>query len=456
MKDTVLSTGARKVTVACVQARAHDRDAFASRLPGLLALIEQGAKGAQLVVVPEGTVPGYVIGTAPLEAKQIDLAREAIAAIAVRYRSTIVYGTARLEGGRAFNSALVIGPEGSLLGYADKQFLWHFDRRWFAPGRRLEPIDTPAGRLGVLVCADGRIPTIAATLADRGAEVLVMPTAWVTSGRDPAALENVQADLMAAVRAQENGVPFVAANKCGVEANSVLYCGKSTIIEGSGAIIARASERDECVIFGEVEMGTPRSARGRVFAATPAPAGAAHARIAITPSNDPPELVLLAAHAALADATLLLAGAEPDEPTAIPVLDVTRGSEGPGLREISGVELGVVDAPTARNPHGLVEARLGGTVLFAYTDADEAGTTAFARTRALELRAYVVVLTPRRAFACDPDGAIVCGTLDDFRVAAFVYDRARTQQTMVAPGTDVLEGLREARAIAARSPLPAH
>jgi predicted amidohydrolase len=455
MKDTILSVKTRKVVVACVQARAHDREAFASRLPELLALIEQGAKEAQLVVVPEGTVPAYVIGTAPLEAKQIELARDAIASIAVRHKSTIVYGTARLEGAQTFNSALVIGPEGTLLGYTDKQFLWHFDRRWFAPGRRIEPIATPVGRLGVLVCADGRIPTIAATLVDRGAELLVMPTAWVTSGRDPAALENVQADLMAAVRAQENGVPFVAANKCGVEASSVLYCGKSAIIARSGAIVARASERDECVILGEVEVGAPQSARGCVFAATPA-GGAARARIAITPANDPSELVSLAAHAAQADADVLLARGVAHAQTAIPVLDVTLGGEEPALVGAAGIEVGVVDALTARNPHGLVEARIGGTALFAYAEAGDASTTAFARTRALELRAYVIVLTPQRAIACDPDGAVVCGTFDDFRVAAFVYDRARSQQTMVAPGTDVLAGLREARTIAAASPVPSH
>ena len=58
-----------------------------------------------------------------------------------------------------------------------------------------------------------------------------MPTAWVTSGRDPGALENVQADLLARVRAYENGVPFVAANKCGVELGIALYCGKSQIVD---------------------------------------------------------------------------------------------------------------------------------------------------------------------------------------------------------------------------------
>ncbi|HEY0798030.1 MAG TPA: hypothetical protein VGD50_02715 [Candidatus Baltobacteraceae bacterium] len=112
-----------------------------------------------------------------------------------------------------------------------------------------------------------------------------------------------------------------------------------------------------------------------------------------------------------------------------------------------------MNADIARNPHGLVEARLGGAGLFAYADSDDPSTAAFARTRALELRAFVVVVTPNRAFACDPDGVIVCGTFDELRVAAFAYDRARTEHTVVAPRTDVFEGLRAAREIAAQAPM---
>ena len=109
----------------------------------------------------------------------------------------------------------------------------------------------------MLVCADGRLPTLARNLVEAGAEALVMPTAWVTSGRDPAVLENVQADLMVNVRARENGVPFLAANKCGVERQAVAYCGKSAIVSGDGSFIARAPQGEACVIAGEIEVGAP-------------------------------------------------------------------------------------------------------------------------------------------------------------------------------------------------------
>ena len=72
----------------------------------------------------------------------------------------------------------------------------------------------------------------------------------------------------------------------------------------------------------------------------------------------------------------------------------------------------------------------------------------FSRVRAIELRMYVIVLDTQsgRAYAVDPDGAIVCGTYADYRVASFTFDPARTRQTLVAPGTDVLNGLERAHA----------
>jgi predicted amidohydrolase len=204
----------------------------------LLGQISAAARGgARLVVVPEGTVPAYVIGAEPVDPQQLEDAAQDVMRIAAATGATIVYGAARPAGDGVANSAYVVTGDG-IVGFADKCFLWHFDRRWFHAGEALQPVDTPLGRLGVFVCADGRIPTIAATLVARGAEILVVPTAWVSSGRDAEALENIQADLMISVRARENGVPLVAANKVGVEARSVAYCGKSQLVAADGTIVA--------------------------------------------------------------------------------------------------------------------------------------------------------------------------------------------------------------------------
>lgn len=459
----------RRIPVACVQTRAANRHDFQTYWPRVLALTEEAAHGGgRLIVLPEGTVPAYVLGDEPVDASQVTAAACDLAHIARTHGATIVYGGARIVAGRTYNGANVIGPDGSDLGYAAKQFLWHFDRRWFGAGETLEPLDTPAGRLGLLVCADGRIPTIARTLVERGAEVLVMPTAWVTSGRDPAALENIQADLMANVRARENGVPFVAANKCGVELQSVAYCGKSVIVAADGAFVARAPQDGECVIAGEIELGAPSrvypralevddDTRRRLRNPSELLRAQQRVRVAFTPAHEAKDVERFARFAVQSDAELLVAGDKPAEHVeeiAIVALGSIE-SDSANIVRAAGVTLGVVGQRVLENPDGLVAARLEGVDLFValVDDASAPATVALARTRAAELRVYVVVCghDGSRAFAVDPDGAVVAGTYDDYRLAGFSYDRARSNATIVAPHTDVLAGLQTAARIRAHS-----
>jgi predicted amidohydrolase len=414
-----------------VQTRAHDRAAFTERWPELIARIAATAEsGARLIVVPEGTVPAYVIGTEPVDPQILEDAAKDVIALSARTGATIVYGTARAGTDGLANSGYVVTPRG-IAGFADKYFLWHFDRRWFTAGNRLEPIETPLGRLGVFVCADGRIPTIASTLVARGAEILVMPTAWVSSGRDPRALENLQADLMIPVRARENGVPLVAANKVGVEARSVAYCGKSQIVAADGTIVALASQDGEETRRATVAIGTPLVALNRTLPDVSRMQGAAlpaTIRIAIAAHADP----ALHALAAITDAGLVI------DPHARPASD----------------DVALVDDAAMLDPRALVAPRLDGVRLFVWRASDEAAWVApVARTRAAELRAYVVVLDTlrRRAFAVDPDGAVVCGTFDGFELASFGFERARTETWTVAPATNVREGLER---VAALSPEP--
>lgn len=412
---------ARPTPVAAVQTAAHERAEFVKRWPQLLASIATAAEyGARLVVVPEGTVPGYVIGTEPVDPSILEAAAQDVIQVSARTGATIVYGGAREGEAGLANSAYVVTPAG-IAGFADKYFLWHFDRRWFRAGEALEPVDTPAGRLGVFVCADGRIPTIGSTLVERGAEILVVPTAWVTSGRDPAALENLQADLMIPVRARENGVPLVVANKAGVEARSVAYCGKSQIVAADGTVVGRAPQDAPAILHATVEIGRPPVAR-------PAEPPAV-TRLIGEPLGESVRIAIASDADAELRSSAALAGAE---------IVIDRHAR-PARSEIA-----LVDDAAMFDPRALVAPRLDGVRIFVWHALADAGWIApYARTRAAELRAYVVVFDGphHRAFAVDPDGAVVCGTFDAFELAAFSFERRRTDAWRVAPDTDVREAL---------------
>lgn len=416
----------RRISVAAIQILAHDRHALRAVWPGIAQQIRAAAAGgAQLAVLPEGTLPAYVMGSEPFESSEIAEMLDECARLARELHLVLVVGAARNHAGRVYNSAIVYDAGGSIAGTADKHFLWHFDRQWFAQAETIAPISTSIGNLGVLICADGRIPLISRALVDRGAELLVMPTAWVTSGRDPGALENVQADLLARVRAHENGVPFVAANKCGVEMRCVAYCGKSQIVAADGSLVALASERQPELLLGSIEVGSGKPARTKlavVASASDEPDRAM--RVAVTAGKVPPNPRELLA--TLEADALVAPGDSADLPRC-----VRAGDE------------------VVADPGGLASFRLKGYHTAVWTtNRSDGWQIALARARALELRMFVIVLDTlkKRAYAVDPDGQIVCGTYDDYRIASFTLDPARARQTHVAPGTDVLAGLERAHA----------
>jgi predicted amidohydrolase len=414
----------RRVKASAIQLLAHDRASLPRAWPEIAQRIKDAARtGAQLVVLPEGTLPAYVLGPRAFDEAEIAEPLAACSRLARELRIVLVVGAARAYEGRVYNSAIVFDTGGEIAGSADKHFLWHFDRQWFAPAERIAPVQTSLGSLGVLICADGRIPTIARTLVDRGAEILVMPTAWVTSGRDPHSLENIQADLLARVRARENGVPFIAANKCGIELQSVAYCGKSQIVAADGSIVALASETDPEILCSEIALAAPQPRRTSEFRA---------------PSN------------AVRNDRMLRLAISMDESFAgdaelLGILETTAI-----LTPATAAERTVsVSDDVVFDPGGLAAYRLAGVDLAAWTThVNDEWQISFARARSVELRMYLVVfdLKAARAYAVDPDGQIVCGTFDTYKVASFTFDPARTRQTLVAPGTDVLAGLERAHA----------
>ena len=412
--------------VTAVQLAAHDRESFSKTVDRILARAAHAAASADLVVLPESTFPAYVLGDDAIDDDAVSSAMSKLGSIARERSCAIVAGAAVRKNGTLYNCAVAFDRDGSVAGSADKAFLWHFDRRWFAAGESIEPVRTSVGNLGLLVCADGRMPAIARTLVDRGAELLVMPTAWVTSGRNPFALENVQADLLAPVRAFEKSVPFVVANKCGVERAMVAYCGKSQIIDGSGTVLAIAGDRIECDVSADVVPSASAPLReGAVrYDRHVAPPAARNVRIAITPEALPADI---AERARILDVEVTLG---PGNVSGANALDAV-------------VPTVSIDARVAFDPGALIEARLAGArVAVLQASEPHPWLEAIARARALELRMYVIVFDgDRRAYAIDPDGTVVAGTFGDYRIASFTLDARRTQETTVAPGTDVLKGL---------------
>lgn len=106
-----------------------------------------------------------------------------------------------MEGHLFYNTALVIGPDGNMLGAYHKTHPIPFFSDG-VPGQRFDPIPTPAGRLGVAICFDFDFAGTPLRLVHRGAEVLVVPTYDAIDWSD---IQHRQHSRMAQARAAEVG-----------------------------------------------------------------------------------------------------------------------------------------------------------------------------------------------------------------------------------------------------------
>ncbi len=245
--------------IACCQVRARDIEDAEVNLETLLGLLDQaGESGAQLVLLPESSYPAYYLkDNRPYDRPGVRPFKEItqlFAEKARRYGYWLAAGIAApTTSGGVTNSGLVFGPDGEIRGQYDKSFLWHFDTRWFARGDSYPVFDMGFCRAGILICADGRLPEISRMLTLNGAEIILDLTAWVSSGRDPAALNNIQCEYMMPVRAYENGVWVAAADKWGSEDGSIVYAGRSCVIDPAGVTRVCAASQGDLVLVYDIE-----------------------------------------------------------------------------------------------------------------------------------------------------------------------------------------------------------
>lgn len=257
--------------IACIQQQARAVWEYEQVLSDIFSLLDEAGKaGADLAILPECAYPAYFLGLDEDSLKasmaRIDELLARVAEAAKCYSMHICLGLAYPDQGRLYNAALMFDDAGEIIGRASKSNLWHFDGRWFDPGCGFEAFDSKLGRLGIMICADGRIPEIARILKLQGAKLILDPVNLVASASEPKALMNQQYAFILPVRAMENKTWLVASNKCGVEANCATYLGRSMIISPEGQIVADMPPDAPGVLYYDVDL----DASGELPERTPA------------------------------------------------------------------------------------------------------------------------------------------------------------------------------------------
>jgi N-carbamoylputrescine amidase len=171
-------------------------------------------------------------------------------------------------GGLYHNTAVVFGPDGKILGTYRKMHIpddpGFSEKFYFAPGDTgFQPIDTPVGRLGVLVCWDQWYPEAARLMALRGAEILVYPTAIGLARSEKRELHRVQLGAWQTIQrshAIANGVYVLSINRIGRE-DHLDFWGTSFVSDPFGRVMAQASSDKAEIVRATLDLdqiGTTR------------------------------------------------------------------------------------------------------------------------------------------------------------------------------------------------------
>lgn len=249
-----------EMKLALIQCAGADIDRYKEIQRHLLSLVRQACEqGAQLILLPECAYPAYFIGMDPERKWQEDVGAllEETAGLAKAHGVYIAMGLALPVGQTLHNSVVVFDSLGEWIGQTHKSNLWHFDYKWFTPGRESFVFDTPFGRIGVMVCADGRIPEIARMLRLRGAQLILDAVNLVASAERPQDLSNQQYRFMLQTRARENGVTIAVCDKVGVESGAVTFLGRSFVVGPDGEMPVQCSPDREEILYHELELPQP-------------------------------------------------------------------------------------------------------------------------------------------------------------------------------------------------------
>lgn len=229
------------------------------------------ADGAELVALPEKwnlLAPGeeLVDGAEPLDGASLTAARGWARTLGIHLLAGSISERVG-DGGKPFNTSVMIGPDGEDLALYRKIHMFDVDAGGVSyresaheqPGEEIVTAPVAGLVAGLTICYDLRFPELHRILAVRGARLITVPAAFTTAtGRD-------HWEVLLRARAIENAVFVLAAGQVGKAPPHFDCYGRSAIVDPWGVVLATAPD-EECFIAADLDL----VAQERVREALPA------------------------------------------------------------------------------------------------------------------------------------------------------------------------------------------
>ncbi|MDP2296591.1 MAG: carbon-nitrogen hydrolase family protein [Pseudolabrys sp.] len=167
---------------------------------------------------------------------------------------------------KAANRSYLIDARGELVARYDKIHMFDVDlangesyreSRSYAPGESAVLADLPWGRIGLTICYDLRFPALYRALAEAGAIMLAIPSAFTKQTGE------AHWNLLVRSRAIENGCFVMAAAQAGTHESGRETYGHSLIVDPWGRVLAEGGT-EPGVVMAEIDPAAVAAARARV------------------------------------------------------------------------------------------------------------------------------------------------------------------------------------------------
>lgn len=250
-----------------------------------LGLIEQAASsGAQLVIFPEAYISGYPAwiwrlrpggdwGTSEnLHSRLLDSAVDIdngdltrLCDSAKKHSLTIVCGMnerdSTLSKATLYNTVVIIGTQGDILNRHRKLMPTNPERMvWgFGDASGLKVVDTPAGRVGTLLCWENYMPLARYTLYSQAIEIYVAPT-YDSGDEWLGTMQHIAREgrcwvICSGVAITNSDIPndFPDRETLYPDSEEWINPGDSAVIAPGGEIIAGPMRREKGILFAQVD-----------------------------------------------------------------------------------------------------------------------------------------------------------------------------------------------------------
>ena len=224
--------------------------------------------GAQLISLPECVSliePDRAILQKKCEVENDSVALQFFKHLAAEYRVWLHVGSIAVlnDAGQISNCTFLLGPDGKTEARYNKIHMFDVDlggaevyreSDTYTPGSTATIADLPWGQLGLTICYDLRFPLLYNLLAQSGADLIAVPSAFTQkTGR-------AHWHVLLRARSIETGCWIFAAAQCGSHANGRKTYGHSLIVNPWGEIVADAGEEPGFII-ADIDVSEVESAR---------------------------------------------------------------------------------------------------------------------------------------------------------------------------------------------------